>query len=393
MVSPKKSSTSIAARTIAPLVLAASSVVLAGCTEEPVVQPEVFDSTMLHQVQITVDATYLGQLAVDLDNRVPCSIVYDGEEIPQAGIRQKGNMAIPLDQKPSFSLRFDEFDSKADLHGLHKLILNNSIQDPTFLREKLGADAHARAGLFAARIAHAKVTFNGVDKGIFVVAESVDKDFLQLRFGKDYDEGNLYEGPCCGDFAVDTKYRESDMTLDDEKKDNRSRNDINALANIITTAPDATFATDVATRLDLDEYLKTYALEVLLLHRDGFAFNKNNYYMYDNPADARFVFVPHGMDRILDDLQFDPSVQALETRLPQRVRSIPAVDARFQELLVQLGTSAWNKSAMLSTIDSTVAKLHKAGAGAQTAADLAQLDANADGLRNIINLLDANMKP
>jgi hypothetical protein len=261
------------------------------------------------------------------------------------------------------------------------------------MREKLGADAHARAGLAAARITYAQVTLNGADGGIYVVAEAVDKDFLQLHFGKDNDEGNLYEGPCCGDFAVDTNYREVEMTLDDEKKDDRTRDDLNMLAKIIRDAPDATFATDVGRVLDLDEYMKIYALELLLLHWDGFAFRKNNHYLYDNPVDSRFVFFPHGMDRILADLNFDSSAASLATLLPQRIRAVPALDARFQKHLDELGTSAWNASTMAATIDSTNALLHKASAGTKTNADLALIDANLVQLRQVITSVDVEMNP
>lgn len=367
--------------------------VIMGCGDSAVAPPEVFDSTVLHKIEITVEDAYLNQLATDLDNRVPCSFVYDGEVINQTGIRQKGNTPFALDDKPSFSVRFDEFDGNADLHGFHKMLLNNSVQDPSFMREKLGADAHARAGLAAARITYAQLTMNGADGGIYVVAEAIDKDFLQLHFGKGNDEGNLFEGPCCGDFAVDTNYREVEMTLDDEKKDDRTREDLNALAKIIREATDATFPTDVGRVLALDEFLKIYALEVLLLHWDGFAFGKNNYYMYDNPVDSRFVFFPHGMDRILSDLNFDSSAASLATRLPQRIRALPTLDTRFQTQLDELGTSAWNASTMLATIDSINSLLHSASSGPQTNADLALVDGNLARLRQVVTIVDAEISP
>jgi len=362
-----------------------------GCTETAT--PEVFDSTILHQVSITVDDAHLSQLTVDLDNRVPCTIVYDGETVVQAGIRQKGNTAIALNEKPSFSVRFDEFDSEARLHKLNKILLNNSIQDPSFMREKLGAEAHARAGLPAARIAHAQVTFNGQDSGIYVVVEAIDADFLRLRFGEGNEEGNLYEGPCCGDFAVDTDYRQNVLQLDDEKKDDRTRDDIESLAQIIVNAPDATFPTDVDRFLDLDQFMKFYALEAILLHWDGFAFGKNNYYMYNNPVDSRFVFVPHGMDRILADLNFDPSPLKVSTRLPQRIHEIPSLDNQYKSHYNALKSSAWNESAMLATIDKTATMLEGAQAGSRTTADLKELDAALTDLRNVIKIVTAQIDP
>lgn len=379
------------AQTFAACVGAIFSALLTGCGES--VTPEVFDSTILHQVTITVDSAHLSQLTVDLDNRVPCTIVYDGETVEQAGIRQKGNTAVALGDKPSFSVRFDEFDSEARLHKLNKILLNNSVQDPSLLREKLGAEAHARVGLPAARIAHAQVTFNGIDSGIYVVVEAVDPDFLRLHFGEGNDEGNLYEGPCCGDFATDVDYRQNKMELDDEKKDDRNRNDIEALAQVIVNASDATFPTDVERILDLDQFMKMYAIEGMLLHWDGFAFGKNNYYMYDNPVNARFVFIPHGMDRTLADLNFDPSPQGVPTRLPQRIHEIPALDTRYKAHYAALKSTAWNESAMLTTIDKTVTMLNGAKTGTRTTTDLKELNSALTDLRNVIKIQTAQIDP
>jgi spore coat protein H len=362
-----------------------------GCTETP--RPEVFDSTVLHQVAITVADTHLSQLTVDLDNRVPCTIVYDGETVAQAGIRQKGNTAISLSDKPSFSVRFDEFDSEARLDKLNKILLNGSLQDPSFMREKLGAEVHARAGLPTARIAHAQVTFNGEDRGIYVVVEAIDADFLRLRFGEGNEEGNLYEGPCCGDFAVDADYRQNKLQLDDEKKDDRTRDDIESLAKVIVNATDATLASDVDKLLDLDQFMKVYALEAMTLHWDGFAFGQNNYYLYNNPVDSRFVFFPHGMDRILEDLNFDSSPQNLKTRLPQRIHAIPALETQYKAHFNALKSSAWNESAMLGSIDTTAKMLNGAFAGSRTTADLKQLDVALTDLKNVIKIVTAQIDP
>lgn len=392
MLTMKKSFMSIDYRTvdmfygISSLVLVTSA--LTGCTTAAEVTPDVFDPAVLHRIEITVDKAYLSELATDLDNRVPCTIVYDGEEVVEAGIREKGNTAVPLDEKPGFSVRFDEFRSKADLHGLNKLLLNNSAQDPTFLREKIGAEIHARAGLPTARVVHAQVTFNGADNGIYVVLEAVDKDFLQDHFGEGNDDGNLYEGPCCGDFVDDIAH----MNLEDESKDGRTRDDLIALAQLIRDAPDATFPSDIAEKLDVDQFMKIYALEGLLGHWDGFAFRGNNHYIYDNPADSRFVFLPHGMDRILDAADFDAR-QAPLMRLPLRIRAIPALDKQFQDQLVQLGASVWNEATIQASINETVTLLHNASSGAQTAKDLADMDAKVTELRNIVTIRNTTIKP
>ncbi|UQA63157.1 CotH kinase family protein [Polyangium aurulentum] len=361
---------------------------LSGCIDEGDPTAAVFDRTKLHEVEITVDEPYLDELATDLENRVPCTVVYDGERIEGAGIRQKGNSLVDLSDKPSFSVKLDAFDEDADLHGLNKLLLNSSAQDPTFLRERLGADLYARAGLPTARVAHAVVTLNGVDKGVYVVVEAIDKDFLRRRFGEANGEGNLYEGPCCGDFVDDIDH----MELEDEKKEGRSRDDLIALAQVIQDAPDAELAAKVDERLDFGGFITSYALDALIDHWDGYAYRGNNYYVYNNPADGRFVFIPHGMDRILEDPHFDPETTPV-TRLPQRIREIPALDEQLHAEIGRLVTTAWDENALLGAIDQAEGVLRTASAGEQTSRDIADFDANVSGLRETVKLRGTLVDP
>ena len=47
---------------------------------------------------------------------------------------------------------------------------------------------------------------------------------------------------------------------------------------------------------DVDRYLKTLVYEILIGHWDGYAGNKNNYYLYQRPSDGKFVFIEYDMD-------------------------------------------------------------------------------------------------
>lgn len=359
-----------------------------GCAGEDVTAAVVFDRSRLHTVEITVEARYLEQLATDLDDRVPCTVSYDGEVVLGAGIRQKGNALEDLSGKPSFSIKLDELDEGASLHGLSKILLNSSSQDPTLLRQQIGADMFTSAGLPAARVAHAAVRLNGADKGIYAVVEAIDGDFLRLHFGEGNDEGNLYEGPCCGDFVDDIDRLE----LDDEEKDGRSRADIQALAGVILGAPDAELGAELDARLRLGQFMTTYAIEAALGHWDGYSYRGNNYYLYDNPADARFVFIPHGMDRILEDPAFDVEAAPF-ARLPLRIREIPELDARFHAELARVAGEVWDESAVLGAIDQAAQVIRSAGPGEQTSKDLAAFEESFSGFRESLALRRSLLAP
>ncbi len=308
----------------------------------PPVRPDrttaVFATDRLHTVEITVDENDLAALENDRENRVPCDIVFDGIELPNSGIRQKGGIGSvsSLAAKPGFSIKFDQFDDDQDLYGLEKLVLNNAIQDRTLLHEHIGLELSRRLGIPAQRTAHAIVRLNGHAYGIFVVVESVDGDFLRRWFGEDQDDGNLYEGPCCADFVYDIPH----MELKDEE-DGRLRDDLEALAAVVRDTSDADFPEAVEAKLDIRNFILGYAFDAAVRHWDGYAYNVNNHYIYHRPADDRFVFMPHGMDQILQDVGFNP-FDGPNGRLAQRIREIPRYDALFAEAIRHIATDVWD---------------------------------------------------
>jgi len=340
-----------------------------------------FDPTILHEVDLTVDAMYLEQLEHDRENRVPCTIVFDGVTVTNAGIRQKGGYGSSsnLSEKPAFSLKFNEFVPGQRLLGLRKLLLNNALEDPTLLSEHIGYEAYREAGLPATLTSHGVVTLNGMTYGIYVVKEAIAEDFLERNFGESYDEGNIYEGvfhpddQSLGDFVLHPEALE----LKDELEDMRSRDDVRALAALISDTPDADFVAAVSTKLDLDRYLTGFALDTILGYWDSYAYYLNNYYLYDHPQDGRFVYLPHGMDQ----LQYE-ELSSPMGRLAQRVHEIPELEERFVAELARL-RAAWPAEAMATRLERARETVHSTTrTDERTLGDLDGFDASYDQVRD-----------
>lgn len=356
--SPRSSQTWLTAPLLAFAALAAA------CGGDPYAESaSAFDRSVLHRIDITVDSEYIPELETNLDARVPCVFSFDNETVDEAGIRQKGGLNSITDieiiqngsfkPKPSFSVRLDEFDENGDIHGLRKLVLNSAVQDPSFFHQHFGADMAQKAGLPAARTAHGIVTVNGVTFGLYVVTESIDNEFLGRAFGAENDQGNLYEG------------RNADFTdwaaveLKDED-DERSRDDLKALADIVLAAQPSEVRSAVGARMDLDKFITAFAFETAINHFDGFAFNRNNYYLYNNPADDRFVFIPHGMDRIVvlppdEDADKDTLLDDPEALLPQLILQDPSLKAAFLAELSRITNDLWDLPSIFAEVDRVAA--------------------------------------
>jgi spore coat protein CotH len=340
---------------------------------------QVFATDRLHAVAIEVDAAHLDQLENDLVNRVPCRLTFDGVQLTDVGIRKKGGYgsSAPLSDKPGFSIEFDEFVGGQRLDGLERVLLNNAREDPTLISEHVGYEAHRLAGMPATLTAHAVVTFNGTDYGIYVVKEPIAEDFLERAFGAANDAGNLYEGyyhpqdQSLGDFVTHPE----ELDLKHEVEEMRTRDDVIALAGAIASAPDATFAAEVGARFDLERYYTQLAVDTVLGYWDSYAYFLNNYYLYHDPASDRLVYLPHGMDQ----LQYSPPGSPMGV-LVQRIRAIPTLDARLDQEIAQL-RSTWPTAALLARIDRVASIFAAAPSGPRTDGDLAAFAANVDAVR------------
>ena len=317
---------------------------------EPDPSDAVFAQDVLHEVELEIDPRLYPQLDADHENRVHANIVYDGVRIEEVALREKcgiGSCTVIAD-KAAFSIKMDELVPGQTLFDLEKIILNNSIQDSSYTNELLGQELARRAGIPYKRVAFANVSLNGRPYGLFQVVEAVDRRFLRRHFGADQDQGNLYEGGCCGDFVWDPWFPE----LKHELEEARSRDDILAFSDFIAATSDEAFQDGVEARMDLAGYITGFAISALAYHWDGYEYNTNNYYMYDRPADGRFVFWLHGMDQLFYDCNWSINAPS-RGRIGQRVLEIPPLHDDFREEVSRVLEEAWvgGETSLLDFLD------------------------------------------
>ncbi len=326
----------------------------------------VFDLSFLHKIEITIAPENIKAVQSRSDTRVSCTFTFDGITLPNSGVRQGGgiyNPAQTIKQRPSLSLKFDQFVPGQKLYGLDKLYLKNQLQDLSKINEHLADEIYRRAGVPASLTAYAVMTINGYVNGIVEIREAVDNDFLRRNFGKGKEQGNLYEGAWLSagpsDF-VDSPTSPIALVLKDEKQEMRTRDDVIALATAIKNTPNATFAAEVSKRMNLDEFITAFATAAVLGDMDSYYFNRNNYYLYDNPVDSRFVIMPHGSDQCFwaealnsgdDKNRMTTALAPPVGKLAIKVRGIPDLDAKFRAEVKRVGSlPVWDQEALMATI-------------------------------------------
>ena len=122
----------------------------------------------------------------------PAQLTIDGEPIGTIDVRKKGFFGSLDEERPSLKLDLVEFDDDLHFLGVERFTLNNAISDPALVRQCVGYQVFADAGIPASRCNFARVTVNGVDLGVYVNVEPVKEPFLDRHFGDA--TGDLYEG-------------------------------------------------------------------------------------------------------------------------------------------------------------------------------------------------------
>ncbi len=212
------------------------------------------------------------------------------------GFRARGNTSLSS-QKKSFKIDFNRFVSSQKFEGLEEFNLNGEHNDVSILRSFLAQYLLRSSGLSAARTSFVKLFVNNEYKGLYINVEHIDDEFLDLRFPTEAN-GNLWK--CY--YGADLSWWGSNPNAYQsvyELKTNKDSADYSALLNfinVLNNTPASNFACAIQEVFDVDLFLRNIALEILMGQWDGYAYNKNNYYLYHREGDSKMVYLSYDLD-------------------------------------------------------------------------------------------------
>ncbi|MEA3052117.1 MAG: hypothetical protein QOG72_1020 [Sphingomonadales bacterium] len=221
------------------------------------------------------------------------------------GIKKRSFCGSFSTGKPALALNFSKFNAANEsvienLIGTKYITLNNSIQDPSFIRQTLGFELFRQAGLPYSRCNYVHVKVNGVPIGFYINIEPIKSRHIQHNFNNN-DLGNVYEIEAGEDFTQ--LIMNADRISFEGLSNFADKKDLKLATQTLATAGVA----GLASVIDVDQFVRYFAMEVLLKHWDGYTGNLNNTYIYNdvtavaNPAtsDVNFKFIPWGLDQTL----------------------------------------------------------------------------------------------
>jgi spore coat protein H len=307
---------------------------------------ELFAGTNVWAFSITIDSLNMQSLRRQPRAWAKGTVLLGKETYPNVGIHIKGSQGSlqAIDERPSLTLSFNKFVAGRRCHGLRKLHLNNTAEDPSFMTEVLCGELCRQAGLPAARAGHATLQLNGQRLGLYVVKEGLTTEFLAQYFRRT--DGNLYDGGFQKD--VDQVMERIHGDGPDEQKDR--------LALV-----DAAWERDPARQwkrlqevLDIDRFISLLAITTLTWNWDGYPMARNNYRIYHDPETDKLVFIPHGLDQMFWEPQgtIYPRMNAL---VAAAVLRIPEARQLYRQRLAQLHADIFQENVLTNRVNELAA--------------------------------------
>ena len=307
-----------------------------------------FTNGVILRLQIEIAETDVESLRKEPRKYVK-AVIRDGETVhTNVNIHLKGSVGSfrPIDDKPGLTISLKPADASGSFHGLKKFHLNNGMQDGSFMSEWICGEMFRTAGVPATRTAHALVELNGRKLGLYVLLESMNKDFLSRFFTST--EGNLYGQSQNGDVT--------DALERMEGKGENNRADLKALAEAAQEFEPVRLHARLQEALDIDAFISFMAMEVMLCHWDGYTIATHNFRLYHNPDTKKSYFLPHDFDQMLmePNSPIHPGARGIIAR---DILKIPETRASYRERLGTLFTNVFVVPTLTGRIDHLLSRI------------------------------------
>ncbi len=293
-----------------------------------------YDAESVQVIHLEIKAEDLDRMQRSLPRRidVPAMFRWNGQTLEAVGVRYKGNSSSHPDSphKRAFLITFGEFKKGQRFLGLRHVALDNGIQFGSLFSERLITDALRALGVKASRCNFAQVYLNGRYAGVFVNVERIDKSFIERQFGSD--QGVLFKvdegGP-----GADLRYLGGDPALYRQSFELHLGREAQAYPDLVEfiralNSPTSTPA-DLRKSLDVEAFLKTTAVLLFAGAFDQYTgWGPHNYYLFRNPIDQRWTYIPWDLDVGFADRAFGrvPVLEGWHAAWPAPVPGRPLME-------------------------------------------------------------------
>ena len=266
-------------------------------------ESRLFDTETVHTINIVMDDWDGFIDTCTNEEYAACSVVIDQEAYKNVAVRAKGNTSLMQvagygNDRYSFKIEFDHYDSGKSYYGLDKLSLNNIIQDNTYMKDYLTYQMMEGFGVDAPLCSYVYITVNGEEWGLYLAVEGVEESFLERNYGSGY--GELYKpdsqnlgggkGNMLGDMNDEANDSDVSLLYSDDEYDSYQNIFENAKTEIEDEDKDRLIASlrqlnqreNVEEVVDVEEVIRYFVVHNFVCNFDSYTGSMiHNYYLYE----------------------------------------------------------------------------------------------------------------
>lgn len=219
-------------------------------------------------------------------------------------VRSRGS-ASRSPEKPSLRVRRAKAEGKWALGSLRAFVLNNCLEDASYLRDYLAMRAFDHVGLAAPRRAFARVVVNGEPWGLYSLGEVVDERFRKRQLGGGAALFDVKDGQALPVDRAPESAEELSQWLEDRAHKKGRFGSVAKLLSKLHTVPAQELVASLGQRVDWFSMLRYLAVESVLDVRDGAASERGieGAYLYRLGDDGRFRLLPWGKTRSMGNVE------------------------------------------------------------------------------------------
>ncbi|EAW27178.1 hypothetical protein ATW7_01440 [Alteromonadales bacterium TW-7] len=249
-----------------------------------------FTPTAVNTLSITItDESWQDILDNPLDEEYhETAITFNGVTLDSVAIRTKGgsslrNVANSSSDRYSFKVDINEYVSGQKFFGLKKFTLQNSFNDPSYMREVIAYELMDEMGVPTPEHAYVNFYVNGELFGLYLMVEAVDGEFVEKHFTNS--NGDLYKPDGTGSDLLwlgDDIQSYTDINL----QTNEDTTDNGAFINFVESLDKGE-----TSAINIDTLLRYMSVSTSLSNLDSYHGPlAHNYYIYDD--DGVFSILP-----------------------------------------------------------------------------------------------------
>jgi spore coat protein CotH len=249
-----------------------------------------FTPTAVNTLSITItDENWQDILDNPLDEEYhETAITFNGVTLDSVAIRTKGgsslsSVANSSSDRYSFKVDINEYVSGQKFFGLKKFTLQNSFNDPSYMREVIAYDLMDEMGVPTPEHAYVNFYVNGELFGLYLMVEAIDGEFIEKHFANS--NGDLYKPDGTGSDLLwlgDDIQSYTDINL----QTNEDTTDNGAFINFVESLDKGE-----TSAIEVDTLLRYMSVSTSLSNLDSYHGPlAHNYYIYDN--DGVFSILP-----------------------------------------------------------------------------------------------------